>query len=167
MRLLIPTMLVAASVLVSCTQQEGDTAVSQTVSTTAAAVQPTDWAHHKGESCVGCHTTWNLVQIHDASSSGYNSDCISCHGDKTSEVTLSAGVKAIHPFMCPYVYQAAGQTTMNNAVCAYCHQTVDIEPGEGSGGSSGNLRKQVVAFESGGGCPSCHRLAGPGKELYK
>lgn len=131
-----------------------------TVSSSQLAQTFNSPAHHKGQDCVSCHVTWNLVAIHDKSSSGYNSDCISCHGDMSDETSLSSSVQAIHPRMCPYVYQAAGEAsnTTTNAVCAYCHVSVDFV-----GGSAGNLRKQVAAEN----CISCHRLAGPGRLLYQ
>ncbi|MBI4600849.1 MAG: hypothetical protein HY721_02705 [Planctomycetes bacterium] len=117
-----------------------------------------DPAHHQGQDCVACHTTWNMVQLHDASSPAYNSDCIKCHGDMTDETTLDDDVEGIHPRMVPYVLQAAGQTETNNTVCAYCHESVDL-----LGGSAANLRKQVAASD----CQGCHTLAGPGRELYE
>ena len=134
--------------------------VTTTTTTTAAA---TDVAHNQGKSCTDCHTNWNLVQMHDSSSSQYNGDCILCHGDRTKDTTLSSSVTAIHPKMCPYVYQAAGQTTMNNAVCVYCHQNTEFM-GDVTSGSGANLRKQVNVSTK---CVMCHTVAGPGKELYK
>jgi len=117
-------------------------------------------AHNQGKSCISCHD-WNIVQLHNSKSTQYNGDCIKCHGDKLSpvtETTLDSNVDAIHPRMCQYVYQAAGQETMNNTVCVYCHVNVDF-----LGQSAGNLRKQVEA-ES---CVKCHTSAGPGKQLYE
>lgn len=115
-------------------------------------------AHHQGETCSSCHTDWNLVQMHDAASPSYNDDCITCHGDMSDETTLSNAVLGIHPRMCPYVYQAAGETEMNNNVCRYCHQSVDFLDH-----SAGNLRRQVDVDL----CQNCHTRAGPGRELYE
>ncbi|MBI2191658.1 MAG: hypothetical protein HYU36_06720 [Planctomycetes bacterium] len=124
-------------------------------------------AHNQGTDCASCHTTWNLVSVHDSSSQGFNSDCMLCHGDMTSEtpgatntrgVRASSSVQGIHPLMVPYVYQASGQSTVNNTVCLHCHKSVDI-----LGESAGDLSRQTSATD----CRSCHTLAGPGKELYK
>lgn len=117
-------------------------------------------AHNQDRSCSECHE-WNLVQIHDSSSPDYNDDCIRCHGDKqdpANEATLAEDYSKTHVNMCQYVYEAAGQDTMNNAVCVYCHQTVDL-----LGGSSAGLRLHVDAD----GCAQCHTSSGPGRELYQ
>ncbi len=119
---------------------------------------PNDPAHYKGQSCDTCHEDWNIVQLHDASSPLYDSDCMKCHGDMTDETTLDATVMGVHPKKCPQVFLAAGVTTYTNAVCVYCHKSVDI-----LGSSAGNLLKQVEVAE----CRACHTAAGPGKVLYK
>ncbi len=129
-----------------------------TIISTTAPSPPNAPAHGmKTSDCNSCHA-WNIVQLHDSGSPEYNSDCILCHGDMSDEKSLSASVPGIHPWMCPYVYQAAGQTEMNNDVCIYCHKSVDFLET-----SAGNLRKQVAASE----CRTCHTVAGPGRELYE
>lgn len=120
-------------------------------------------AHYMGEdSCAKCHS-WNLVAMHDSASPQYAADCIKCHGDMSGETTLSGEVQGIHPRMCPYVFEAAGETEMTSAVCRYCHSDTQRMQ-DYSGGSGGALRKQVNAELK---CVECHTSDGPGKELYK
>lgn len=118
-------------------------------------------AHYMGEeSCNKCHD-WNVVAIHDSSSPQYRTDCIVCHGDKqdpASETTLAEGYSSIHLNMCKYVFEAAGQESMNDAVCMYCHETVDYFDQSGAG-----IRKQVDPD----GCAQCHTSSGPGRQLYE
>lgn len=154
-KILVAAAAAALLVTVSCDKVEKTIFEGTTTTTSATGGGP---PHHSGESCIECHTTWNIQQLHDASSTEYNSDCTLCHGDMSSETSLSASVPAIHPKMIPYVISAAGQTTTNGAVCRYCHQTVNYLDG-----SSANLRKHVAASN----CHACHTLAGPGKQLYQ
>lgn len=117
-------------------------------------------AHNQDKSCNTCHE-WNLVQIHDSSSPQYIGDCIKCHGDKQNpelETTLAEGQASIHVNMCQYVYDAAGQESMTNEVCIYCHQTVDFLGQSGAG-----IRRQADPD----GCAQCHTSSGPGRELYQ
>ncbi|MHC4605919.1 MAG: hypothetical protein ACYTAF_03180 [Planctomycetota bacterium] len=152
-RTILLSAALAALLVTACDKKDENIFLTTTPATTA----PTDSAHHKGESCDACHD-WNIVQLHDAGSPEYNDDCMTCHGDMTDETTLSTSVTGIHPEMCPEVFQAAGTTTYTNAVCIYCHQSVDI-----LGGSAGHLRKQVDVAD----CRTCHSVAGPGRELYE
>lgn len=145
--------LLAVLACASCSPN-GDTFYTTGATATAAAKSP---AHNQGKSCITCHD-WNVVQMHNAASSDYNGDCIKCHGDMSDEKTLSASVPGIHPRMCPYVYQAAGQKEMNNTVCTHCHSTIDFQEE-----SAGDLRRQVATSK----CVTCHTTAGPGRELYK
>ncbi|MBI2933534.1 MAG: hypothetical protein HYY16_17975 [Planctomycetes bacterium] len=148
----IPAVL-AGSLCLSCDRKTENTYTT----TVVGAPAPNDPAHNQGQNCNTCHN-WNLVQVHDSGSPAYNSDCMRCHGDMSQETTLSSGVQGIHPRMCPYVYQAAGQTTTTNEVCVYCHESVDFLDK-----SAGNLRKQVAV----GKCVTCHTAAGPGRQLYQ
>ena len=117
-----------------------------------------DPAHHQDKSCVECHTDWNLVAMHDDSSSSFNSDCISCHGNMLHETTLSEDVGGVHLVKMPWLLQTSGQAEINNQLCLHCHPTVDLLEK-----SAGNIRRQVDVDI----CRGCHTSAGPGRELYK
>ncbi len=146
-------MAVALLALAGCDKVEENTTIVN--STTSAPVNSP--AHNQGRSCTDCHD-WNLVQLHDSASPDYNGDCLKCHGDMTDGTTLSELVQAIHPRMNPYVYQAAGETTVTNNVCIHCHTSVDFLEG-----SAGGIRKQVAPQK----CVTCHTVAGPGGQLYQ
>ncbi|MBI2924764.1 MAG: hypothetical protein HYY24_03560 [Verrucomicrobia bacterium] len=95
----------------------------------------------------------NLIGIHDPSSSRYNQDCISCHGDRTKEVALDGKTPMAHSTM------LLDFGTGNNR-CLNCHQ----------GGpdfltaSSGGLREPVDI--SSANCVMCHGADGGAKEFY-
>ena len=117
-----------------------------------------DPAHHQDKSCVECHKDWNLVAMHNAESTSFNSDCISCHGSMQHETTLSESVGGVHLVKMPWLLQTSGESQINNQLCLHCHPTVDL-----LGKSAGNLRRQVDVDI----CRGCHTSAGPGRELYK
>lgn len=150
----LAVLLAASMLVVSCADERNTFLSTAGTSSTTAAASP---AHHQGETCATCHTDWNLEALHDSSSTVYGNDCIKCHGDMSSETTLSAQVQGIHTRMCPFVYQATGQTSMTNTVCVYCHTTVDLRDE-----SAGNIRRQVAMSK----CNTCHTAAGPGRQLY-
>lgn len=129
--------------LLGCAKEREEKVVSE-------VIEP---AHHWGKDCTKCHSHWNLIAMHDASSSEYNSDCIKCHGNMMGESSLRSDIRGIHPRMMRYVRE----DSITNETCRHCHQSVDFMEV-----SAGNIRKQV-AIEK---CAECHSPHGPGKPLY-
>lgn len=158
--------LLAAPALVGCGGGGGGGGSDATsTSTSSGSTLQAGYYHHAGEDCITCHTTWNVVELHKSTSALYNGDCVTCHGYRLEDESLSSSVPGFHSKMIPYVLADAGQTEVNNTVCKYCHQSVDI-----LGDSAGALRKQVAVDASAGSttCVSCHTAGGESsKEFYK
>lgn len=93
----------------------------------------------------------NLRAVHDPASSGYDRECVKCHGDILAERSLDDRVPGAHPVM---LGQVGGES---DAVCVKCHPRVDFD-----GDSAGNLRRNVdVAV-----CSACHTQGGGGYPFY-
>jgi len=134
-------------ILIGCTREREEGLV-------AKVIEP---AHNWGRDCNSCHSEWNLIAMHDASSTRYNPDCIKCHGNMMGETTLSTDIQGIHPRMVRYVVAETGETDITNNTCKHCHRSVNLLDS-----SAGNIRKQVATDI----CVSCHAVNGPGKPFY-
>jgi len=66
-------------------------------------------------------STENLIDIHDNTSTNYNSDCVSCHGSKLDGKALDGRPDA-HAAMIPWT---PGDTV--NEKCVWCHKSIDLE----------------------------------------
>jgi len=124
---------------------------------TGSAVSPSDQAAIDQNLADALST--NLVAVHDSGSASYNSDCVSCHGNKSSG-TATDGRADAHAAMMPW---ASGSTT--NAKCVWCHEHIvletSIQAGYQSSGGNGQLRQKYSTSK----CLLCHGL-GADIEFY-
>ncbi len=88
-------------------------------------------------------TDFAFIAVHDPSSADYDSDCISCHGDRMTEVALDGVTPSVHSTMAGSALFGEG-----NARCLFCHKHgANLVNESGSG-----LRRQVDMFA----CNVCH-----------
>jgi cytochrome c5 len=96
-----------------------------------------------------------IMAAHNPNSATYNSDCISCHGDRVSEASLDPSIKPAHAMMLPF-YPGG---TVTNETCQACHSKgVDLRDE-----SATSLWRNTDVTK----CVACHSQAGPGKQFYQ
>lgn len=98
----------------------------------------------------------NVFAIHNSESSGYDEDCIKCHGNMIGE-SLDESIPTAHRAMFPYVPGYKASKGVTNSSCIYCHDSVDVE-----NSSAGNIRKSVAAKT----CTGCHGPSGASEKQY-
>lgn len=99
----------------------------------------------------------NLTALHNPSSSQYNGDCLSCHGDIMNRPTLNPRIQEAHTVMMPFVPGYAAAKGVTNENCTFCHSGSDLRDH-----SAGNLRRDVNVAS----CTACHGPQGSGKTFY-
>ncbi len=82
----------------------------------------------------------NLIDLHKNAAKLSNKECLSCHANVKTEVSLNKKFKIFHR-----VHLESKLGTPKN--CADCHQSVDLREG-----SAASLRKQVDSQL----CAGCH-----------
>ncbi len=116
-----PLMIILGIILaVSFTGCSGGGGGGGSAPRSGSAVSPSDLATQSAN-LANALSTENVIDIHDKTSSNYNSDCVSCHGDKTDGRALDGRPDA-HAAMIPWT---PGDTT--NEKCVWCHTTINLE----------------------------------------
>ncbi len=99
----------------------------------------------------------NVLAQHDPTSSSYDDDCLSCHGDVLTEQTQDSRILSYHQAMMPFTPRYNPRHGPNNDVCVQCHRYVELRMA-----SAGALRKHVDPTM----CALCHGPSGPGPVYY-
>jgi cytochrome c553 len=100
----------------------------------------------------------NLQAQHDPTSSSYDDDCLSCHGDVLTEQTQDPRILSYHQAMMPFTPGYNPRHGPSNDVCVQCHRYVELRMD-----SAGALRKHVDPTM----CALCHGPSGPGPVFYE
>ncbi len=99
----------------------------------------------------------NLLALHKPTSSSYDENCLSCHGDVLTEQTEDPRTPSFHQAMMPFTPGYNPAHGPDNDVCVQCHRYVELSMDTASA-----LRKQVDPAM----CALCHGPSGPGPVFY-
>jgi hypothetical protein len=97
-----------------------------------------------------------IMAAHDPNSPSYNGDCIGCHGNRVSEVSLNPNIKPAHAVMLP---EYPGGATVTNQTCQTCHSKgVDLRDE-----SAASLWRNTDVAK----CVACHAKGGVALPFYQ
>ena len=99
----------------------------------------------------------DLVALHDAKSSSFNKNCLSCHGDIMTRTTLNPKFKEAHAAMIPFTPGYNTKVGLTNEVCTSCHGKMDLVQYSGE-----QIRRNANATI----CVACHNKSGPSSKKF-
>jgi hypothetical protein len=102
-------------------------------------------------------TAPDLVAVHDADSSSFNKNCLSCHQDVMNRGTLNSKIKNAHAAMVPFAPGYDYKRGATNEVCISCHTKTDLLQHSGA-----QIRKNVSVST----CTTCHNKSGPSSKKF-
>ena len=102
-------------------------------------------------------TVPDLVAIHDADSTSFNKNCLTCHQDVMKQGTLNSKIKNVHAAMVPFAPGYDFKRGATNEICFSCHAKTDLLEH-----SAAQIRKNVSSAQ----CAACHNKAGPSSKKF-